>query len=276
MDTTDHEIDRANATFWNELCGTQLASACQIEGRSAEALVRFDQAYLSFYPYLLDYVQPSQVAGQFVLEVGLGYGTLGQQLAGAGALYHGLDLAEGPIEMMSYRLRAIGAKPRVFRGSGYALPFDANRFDYVVSIGCFHHTGRLQECIDEVHRVLKPSGSSVVMLYNNFSYRQWLTSPVRTLAAFARDLASSPADSRANERQRRLYDANSSGAAAPETVFVSVRRARELFRAYSSVDVHKENCGDLLPGGSRLGLRQLFLGPLGRRAGLDLYVVARK
>lgn len=273
---TSHQLDRANATFWNELCGTKLASARHIEGRSPEALARYDQAYLSFYPYLLGYVQPSRIAGQSVLEVGLGYGTLGQQLASAGALYHGLDLAEGPVEMMSYRLRTIGVKSRVFRGSGYALPFDAGRFDYVVSIGCFHHTGHLQECIDEVHRVLKPGGSSVVMLYNDFSYRQWLTSPVRTFASFARELVSSPTDSRANERQRRLYDANSSGAAAPETVFVSVRRVRDLFRAYSSVDVHKENCGDLLPGGHRMGLRQRLLGPLGRRAGLDLYVIARK
>ena len=114
------------------------------------------------------------------------------------------------------------------------------------------------------------------MLYNNFSYRQWITAPWRTFSALARELTSVPSDAHANARQRRLYDANSEGTAAPETVFVSVRRVRELFRQYSRVDVHKENCDDLLPGGHLLSLRRRFLGSLGKRAGLDLYIVASK
>src|SRR5688572_16592594 len=101
-------LDRANAEFWNELCGTTLARSLGIVDRSAASLRRFDDAYLDLYPYLLDYVQPERLAGGSVLEVGLGYGTLGQKLAEAGARYIGLDLATGPVTMMAHRLKLGG------------------------------------------------------------------------------------------------------------------------------------------------------------------------
>jgi SAM-dependent methyltransferase len=270
------QIDRANAEFWNELCGTGLATAAGISGRSPEALARFDREFLSFYPYLKRYVQAHLTGGVSVLEIGLGYGTLGQHIAAADARYYGLDLAEGPVEMMRYRLRMLGAVPNVIRGSAYSLPFGPNSFDLVVSIGCFHHTGHLHGCIDEVHRVLRPRGTAVVMLYNQFSYRQWLQFPFHTLAALAGEVISGPADHRANERQRRLYDMNSKGTAAPETVLVSTRRARSLFRDYSHVEVRKENCDNIVPGGRLLSLRQRCLSTFGPHAGLDLYITARK
>lgn len=44
-------IDQKKAMFWNELCGTSMAKALRINGRSAEDLRRFDRAYFEFYPY---------------------------------------------------------------------------------------------------------------------------------------------------------------------------------------------------------------------------------
>jgi ubiquinone/menaquinone biosynthesis C-methylase UbiE len=178
--------------------------------------------------------------------------------------------------MMAYRLQAIGATSIAIRGNGYALPFPSDSFDDIVSIGCLHHTGQLQLCITEVHRVLKPGGRAVIMLYNQFSYRQWLRSPLRTVAAMAGEMAGRAIEHPATERQRRHYDIDSKGRAAPETVFVSQRGIRRLFHEFSTVDTHKENCDDVIPAGGRLSLRRWLLGPLGRRAGLDLYVEARK
>jgi len=215
------------------------------------------------------------IAGQSILEIGLGYGTLGQQIAEGGAIYHGVDVAEGPVRMMAQRLRTVGAA-RVARGSAYALPFSAGVFDGVVSIGCLHHTGRLQASVVEIHRVLRSGGRAVVMLYNEFSYRQWMRFPLRTLGAVVRERFRAPADHQASERERRLFDVNLDGTAAPETVLVSRRRVRELFRDYSDVSIATENCDDVVPGGGLLSLRARMLAPLGRRAGLDLYVTARK
>src|SRR5437762_12834713 len=110
-------IDQANAEFWNELCGTGLAVHLGIKDHSQESLRRFDQYYFDFYPYLEPIIQPARMAGRPVLEIGLGYGTLGQRLADAGADYHGLDIAQKPVEMMNHRLRMLGRSQKARQGS---------------------------------------------------------------------------------------------------------------------------------------------------------------
>ena len=87
------QVDQRNAAFWSELCGTGMARALGITGESPDALQRFDDAYFGFYPYLAGYVDRFDVSDRAVLEIGLGYGTLGQYLAEQGARYHGLDIA---------------------------------------------------------------------------------------------------------------------------------------------------------------------------------------
>ena len=89
-------LDDRNAAFWDELCGTNLARDIGVHDASEESLARFDEAYFSLYPYLLGYVPGDAFAGKTTLEIGLGYGTLGEHLARLGTDYHGLDLAPGP------------------------------------------------------------------------------------------------------------------------------------------------------------------------------------
>ena len=173
-------IDAANAEFWNELCGSHLATSLGIRDRSLESLRRFDEAYLDYYPYLVRYAKWPQLKGQKVLEVGLGYGTLGQKIAEAGAIYTGLDLAEGPVKMMNHRLRMQNLSGNSIRGNILNAPIQSGTLDYVISIGCFHHTGDVRGCIEQTFRVLKPGGTTILMLYNKFSYRQWLRWPKPT------------------------------------------------------------------------------------------------
>ena len=110
-------LDERNATFWDELCGTSMARKLGITDASPESLRRFDEEYLSHYPYLQQYLD-LPLAGAEVLEIGLGYGTLSGQLMARGASYHGLDIAEGPVEMARHRWRQAGgqdAERRVVR-----------------------------------------------------------------------------------------------------------------------------------------------------------------
>src|SRR5688572_23772177 len=135
-------LDEENAAFWNELCGTQLAQSIGITDASPESLSAFDRAYLSYYPYLTNYVESEPLAGRRVLEIGLGYGTLGQLLAQRGAEYRGLDISPGPVAMLRERLTRIGvgaADMRVVVGSALDIPHPEAAFDYVYSIGCLHH-----------------------------------------------------------------------------------------------------------------------------------------
>jgi SAM-dependent methyltransferase len=284
---TAPRVSQANAAFWDELCGTQFAREIGIRDHSPESLRRFDEAYLGFYPYLMRYVRPEAWVGKRVLEVGLGYGTVGQRLAEAGARYLGLDIARGPVAMMNDRLGVHGLRGQAVRGDVLACPVASGSMDCVVSIGCLHHTGDLPRALEEIHRVLRPGGEAVVMVYNLFSYKSWGRWPLRTARAWRQERRGETV-STASEAQRAAFDVDSAGVAAPETVLVSSRHLREICARFSRVEVRTENCGDLHLGGSvplpldlrvaaSVSLRRrrvlAWLGPL---AGLDLYLVAIK
>lgn len=268
--------DRANKAFWDELCGTAMARSLGITNHTKESLKHFDQAYIDFYPYLLPHVRPDLMAGQRVLEIGLGYGTLGQILAENAAWYQGLDVAYGPVKMMNHRLRMHCLPGRTIQGSALEMPLSSNSFDHVVSIGCFHHTGDASRCVHETYRVLKPGGRAVIMLYNQFSYRLWLRWPGRTFVGLLRDLEKLDGMDSTSYGQRKAYDRDRTGRAAPETAFFSVKKVRNMFKMYSRVWVWKENCVSFALRGRTIFPREKLLPLLGRALGLDLYVEAQK
>ncbi len=268
------DLDRRNEEFWDELCGSSLARRLGLVGRDRQTLEAFDRAYLASYPYLLGYLDRFELAGRRVLEIGLGYGTLGQAIVGRGAEYHGLDIAAGPVRMMQHRLALLGtpADERIVQGTASAIPFSDETFDFVYSIGCLHHTGALAASIEEVRRVLVPGGTAVVMLYHADSARQLLS--VRLPSAVAR-LRGRPGPSR--EEVALMYDANAAGAGAPHTEFVSRRMVRSLFAKYARVRIEAQNFDLVRILGRPLISRRRMLGtPLAHWLGLDLYILASR
>jgi SAM-dependent methyltransferase len=257
-------IDESNAAFWDTLCGWNLAQRAGITGQSPDDLRRFDELYLGVYPYLERYV-PSDFAGKKVLEVGLGYGTLGQLIASHGADYHGADIADGPVAVMRRRLSWLGRpEDHVHQASVLELPFADASFDYVYSIGCLHHTGDLERSVQEVHRVLVPGGRAVVMLYNRHSLRRMRFAVVRLLRGRRGD--------NLDDELRGVYDSHETGEAAPHTDFVSRAEVRRLFGDFARVKIDVQNFD-----GYGFGIkREWFLSNLAHVAGLDLYVVADK
>lgn len=269
------QLDATNADFWAELCGTHLARALGVEDASAPSLARFDRAYMDLYPYLPQYL-PWHL-GERVLEIGPGYGTVGQLLAERGLDYHALDISPGPVEMMRHRLEMLGvadARDHVKQGSALDIPYADESFDVIVTIGCLHHTGDLVGAVKEVHRVLRPGGQAMVMVYNRHSYRRAILVPARMLLDGSwRDAA------RRAELARRTYDANSGGTAAPATEFASAADVRRIFAAFSEVRIRRENFDDIALSmfGKHLYVpRTVFLNNLARIAGVDLYVTASK
>lgn len=269
-------IDRQNAEFWNTLCGSGLAQMLGITDGSPASLKKFDDWYLAYYPYLLQHVPVHQMSGKDVLEIGLGYGTLSQQIAMAGARYNGLDIAKGPVDMVNARLQQNGLGGRAVQGSMLTCPFPDESMDCVVSIGCFHHTGDTQKCLDEAWRVLRKGGHAYLMLYNRFSFRQWKDYPSQTFAAFWSQLTGSKPGLQATREQRAAYDVDLEGRAAPETDFFSVRQIEQMMSRYARVECTKENCDDLRFRGRLIGRRDKLLPSLGRRLGLDIYIHAVK
>jgi SAM-dependent methyltransferase len=263
MAEAQQQIDRRNASFWDELCQTAFARQLGVDDASPENLARFDAAYLAQYPYLVGYLPEPAGDSQRLLEVGLGYGTVSQVLGERGFDYQGLDIAEGPVEMVRERMRRIGldgVEERVRRGSVHEIPHPDASFDHVVSIGCLHHTGDIERGVEEVRRVLRPGGRALVMLYNRHSFR-------RMRNALRRN-----GD---RESERATYDQNLAGDAAPATDFTSVREAKRLFSGFSEVRVRRENFDHMSRRGKPID-RGFLLGWPARLAGLDLYVTATR
>lgn len=269
------QIDSKNAKFWNELCGSRLARSLGTMEVTLESLRRFDDAYLSMYPYLWDYVENEELEGKKILEIGLGYGTLfGRVLSSTDCEYYGIDIAEGPVDMMRYRLSLLGrgGRERVNVGSALDIHYEDECFDYVYSIGCLHHTGNLPRAIQEVYRILKSGGKGIVMLYNRHSFRQCVHVPLmRLVTLFLKR------NSDFKQRVRALYDQNVNGETAPYTDYVSPVEARQLFGNFSKVKIDIRNFDDYTLSKNRIGLRrEWLLNNVGRFIGLDLYITATK
>lgn len=270
MTAPQRAVTLANTEFWNELCGTHDARRLGIVDDSADSLKRFDDWYFSFYPYLDRYLPPAVFAGKRVLEIGLGYGSVAQRLATSGAVYHGLDVAVGPVAMVRHRLDLAGLPGEVRQGDALNCPFADGSFERVVALGCFHHTGNLRRALAEAHRVLVPGGTAIVMVYNAYSYRRWARWPVRTARYLLWNRFGVGGRPRVQARERAVYDSNRTGADAPETVFISQRELRSMVADWSRAEFRRENMGGELF--LRLVDRRRLLSWFGPIVGLDLYL----
>lgn len=268
------EASEKNKIYWNELCGSVLARRLGIKDDSEQSLKKFDDWFMKFYPYLQNYIPFSDLKGKRVLEVGLGYGTVGQKIAESGADYCGLDIAAGPVAMMNHRLFQKGLGGSAQQGSIFQAPFEDEEFDCVVAIGCYHHTGDTQRAIDETYRILKPGGKAIIMVYNAYSYRRWVRSFGETFKYFMADYYSANKKQNTGESERAQYDVNAAGEAAPVTDFFSARAIGKMAARWSSVSVRSENVSDelillLIP-------RKLKIMTLGKLWGLDIYCTLTK
>lgn len=267
------DTDRKNAKFWNELCGSALAKRLGIRKITPKNLRRFDQAYMKKFPYLRRYL--GHLRNKTVLEIGLGYGTLGQVIASQGADYHAMDIAEGPARLMHLRLSGINGEkpPKVQIASALNIPYKNGSFDAVYAIGCLHHTGNIKKSVEEIFRILKPKGKAVVMLYNRHSLRYLAAvfNYFRNREFFNGEML--------GEYVRGRYDNNSQGEAAPYTDFTTQKEARNLFRRFAmlNIDIHKVNPLPLkLFEGKIVIPRNPFTAKLVKALGSDLYINATK
>ncbi len=83
---------------------------------------------------------------------------------------NGLDLTPESVERVRTRLSLRDLKHQdVKQGSVLRLPFGDRAFDVVFSHGVLHHVPEIEAAQREIHRVLKPCGELIVMLYAKWS-----------------------------------------------------------------------------------------------------------
>ncbi len=157
--------------YWNERIH-DLEMTDQPVG-SPEFFADLDAYRFDKLRYLPNVVSFDGYREQAVLEVGCGIGTDLVRFARGGARVTGIDLAERSIELARQNFAhadvADGADLRV--ADGEALPFHDATFDVVYAHGVLQYTADPERMVAECHRVLKPNGVAVTMVYNR---RSWL------------------------------------------------------------------------------------------------------
>ena len=127
---------------------------------------RFDK--LHYLPRVVDF---GGFRGKTLLEVGCGIGTDLVRFAGGGALVTGVDLSTTAIELAKQNFALHGVTAQELRvGNGEALPSPDNSFDVVYGHGVVQYTANAPRLIAECHRVLKPGGEAIFMVYNRVSW----------------------------------------------------------------------------------------------------------
>ena len=110
------------------------------------------------------------VDGKQVLEIGLGQGADAERLIRRGARWSGVDLTAESIERVRARLTLRQLPHEELRqGSVLDLPFADGSFDVVFSHGVLHHVPDIEQAQREIHRVLRPGGELVIMMYARWS-----------------------------------------------------------------------------------------------------------
>jgi ubiquinone/menaquinone biosynthesis C-methylase UbiE len=117
------------------------------------------------------------LAGRSVLEIGSGAGAHSCLFKRRGADVVAVDLT--PARAMSTARKLALARgagiAQAYQADAESLPFQDASFDIVYSNGVLHHSEDTARCISEVHRVLKPGGHAVIMLYARHSANFWLS-----------------------------------------------------------------------------------------------------
>jgi len=243
--------------FWQENpCGTKFADAPPGSRRFYELVE--EHRYRKEW-HIAGAAGFANAKGLAVLEIGCGLGTDGAQFAKAGANYTGIDLTDAAVDLARQRFELFQL-PGTFRvADAEHLNFPDNSFDLVYSHGVLHHTPDTPGAIREIHRVLRPGGKAVVMLYhrNSYNYRVNISMLRRTGVRLLRWpagvklvhlLTGEPEDS-LREHARRLQtqseylsseeflSRNTDGAGNPLARVYSRDEAQQLFNDFAHVEL---------------------------------------
>ena len=296
VESNENLKERVRAFWQAHPCGTKFADAEPGSRRFYELVEEHRYTKEWHIPSAAEFVN---AAGLKVLEIGCGLGTDGAQFAKAGADYTGVDLTEAAVELARKRFELFNLPGKFQTADAESLEFADDSFDLVYSHGVLHHTPDTALAVKEVHRVLRPGGRAVIMLYHRDSYNYRVNISVLRRAGarllksesgirLVQRITGEPLES-LREHARLLRNGeenylkpeeflsqNTDGAGNPLARVYSRREALELFKDFSHVNLqtHFLNkrwlpvVGNLLP--------RSFEVSLASRWGWHLWIYATK
>ena len=167
MSDSNNLKERVRAFWQANPCGTKFADAAPGTRRFFELVEEHRYQKEWHIPQAAGFDAARNLK---VLEIGCGLGTDGAQFAKAGADYTGIDLTDAAIELAQKRFELFSLPGKFQTADAENLDFADDSFDLVYSHGVLHHTPDTERAIKEIHRVLRPGGRAVVMLYHRDSY----------------------------------------------------------------------------------------------------------
>jgi SAM-dependent methyltransferase len=131
---------------------------------------RFDK--LEYLPRIVNF---AGYRGMRLLEVGCGVGTDLVRFAKGGALVTGIDLAGQAVKLCRRNLAANGVSGVIQIMNGEQMTYADSTFDVVYAHGVLQYTPDPDAMVKEIHRVLKPDGQAIVMVYNRYSWLSFMS-----------------------------------------------------------------------------------------------------
>lgn len=119
--------------------------------------------------YMHDVIGFENYRHKLVLEIGCGAGIDSAEFARNGAEVVSLDFTKEGTRTTLKTLEEARVSPDVVRASAEHLPFRPGLFDCVYSFGVLHHIPNISAVIEQIARILKPTGDFTCMLYNKES-----------------------------------------------------------------------------------------------------------
>lgn len=258
MSDVTHSLlkDQVRAFWQAHPCGLKFTEA---EVGTREFFTRVEEHRYRTEWHIPEAANFASARGLRVLEIGCGLGTDGAQFARAGADYTGVDLTDAAIELARRRFQLFNLPGHFRTADAEALDFPDASFDLVYAHGVLHHTPDTRQAVREVHRVLRPGGRALVMLYHRDSYNyrvninvlRRMGTRLLTLEAglqLAHRLTGEPLaalrvhatrlreDARSYLTPEEFLSRNTDGAGNPLSRVYTRREAHELFKDFAMVE----------------------------------------
>ena len=168
-----HSLRDAIRAYWNEHIH-DLEIARHPVGTEAffEELENYRFEKLDYLPKIVDFAAYNR---KRLLEIGCGVGTDLVHFAKHGAIVTGVDLAEIAVELARKNFRLRGLSGDFHLMDGEKLQFPVETFDVVYAHGVIQYTADPARMVQEIHRVLKPGGKAILMVYNRLSWLNFMS-----------------------------------------------------------------------------------------------------
>ncbi|AXM88595.1 class I SAM-dependent methyltransferase [Anoxybacillus ayderensis G10] len=104
--------------------------------------------------------------GAHILEVAPGPGYLSIELAKRGFHVTAIDISPDFVEIATQNAKEANVSVNFIEGNAAHLPFEDNRFDFVVCTAAFKNFKEPVKALCEMHRVLKKEGTALIIDMN--------------------------------------------------------------------------------------------------------------